>query len=161
MTLRTLSVIIAVLTLSACAGNYPSRSISDAFSAPAGLTRNACVFYFDYKSDIVRDDNRPQVEEWAAKLRDNPTQYIELEGKTDRIGSEAYNLELGLRRAANIKLALVAAGALKTQITVITSGESRPVVEGNSEIAHAANRCVDVYENIPHRPDAVRGSKQP
>ena len=52
---------------------------------------------------------------------------ITLEGHTDSIGTEAYNLDLSRRRAASVAQELVARGVVRDRLTVEGIGKLRPV----------------------------------
>ncbi|HLY59833.1 MAG TPA: OmpA family protein [Terriglobia bacterium] len=63
--------------------------------------------YFDFASDKLRPESAPVLAEIASALKDNPTWKLQVNGHTDNIGGDAYNLDLSNRRAASVKQALV------------------------------------------------------
>jgi len=63
--------------------------------------------YFDFASDKLRPESAPVLAEIAAALKDNPGWKLHVNGHTDNIGGDAYNLDLSNRRAAAVKQALV------------------------------------------------------
>ena len=63
--------------------------------------------YFDFASDKLRPESAPVLEEIASTLKNNPTWKLHVNGHTDNIGGDAYNLDLSNRRAAAVKQALV------------------------------------------------------
>ena len=63
--------------------------------------------YFDFASDKLRPESAPVLEEIASTLKNNPTWKLHLNGHTDNIGGDVYNLDLSNRRAAAVKQALV------------------------------------------------------
>jgi outer membrane protein OmpA-like peptidoglycan-associated protein len=63
--------------------------------------------YFDFASDKLRPESAPVLQEIAKTLTDNPTWKLHVNGHTDNIGGDAYNLDLSNRRAAAVKQALV------------------------------------------------------
>lgn len=60
----------------------------------------------------------------GAYLRVNPGSAVELVGHTDPLGTAAYNLGLGQRRADAVKAALLAGGAYPDQISTSSQGEA-------------------------------------
>ena len=56
---------------------------------------------FDFDKSNIRPDAVPILEEAARILKDNPTVAVQVQGYTDSIGTEAYNLRLSERRAAS------------------------------------------------------------
>ena len=63
--------------------------------------------YFDFASDKLRPESGPVLAEIASALKNNPTWKLHVNGHTDNIGGDAYNLDLSNRRAAAVKRALV------------------------------------------------------
>ena len=82
----------------------------------------------------------------AARRRPVPT--VCIVGRTDVVGAQNYNYELGLLRARSVKDALCKAlGALASRMTfvVYSLGETDPTPSGSSAAARARNRRVDVH----------------
>ncbi len=63
--------------------------------------------YFDFASDQIKKESEPVLAEIAQVMKQNATWNISVEGHTDNIGGDAYNLDLSQRRAAAVKQALV------------------------------------------------------
>ena len=73
---------------------------------------------------------------------------IELVGHTDPIGSDAYNIDLGRRRAEFIRRELVMRGVSPRILTVSSAGEQRPLPmydQENDELYRARLRRVELY----------------
>jgi outer membrane protein OmpA-like peptidoglycan-associated protein len=68
--------------------------------------------------------------------------YFEIEGHTDNIGSEAYNLQLGEKRATAVRNYLSQKGIPLHALNVISLGESRPVADNGTPQGRAQNRRV-------------------
>jgi len=102
------------------------------------------VIYFEYDSSNVRADFRTTIEAHAAYLAANPSVSISLEGHADERGSREYNLALGERRALAVRKQLVLLGASAGQVSAVSYGEERPVIEGHSEESYALNRRVEI-----------------
>ena len=71
-------------------------------------------------------------------------QSIRLEGHADERGTREYNLALGERRANAVRAYLVAQGASRSQIEVISYGEEKPANSGHNESSWAENRRVEI-----------------
>jgi OOP family OmpA-OmpF porin len=67
---------------------------------------------------------------------------ISVTGHADRMGSEARNIALSLRRADAVRKALIAGGISDNAITVAGLGESEPAVPTPDGVQEAANRRV-------------------
>lgn len=71
---------------------------------------------------------------------------VAIEGHTDSVGADAYNMELSRRRAEAVRDFLVAnfAQLAGTRFTVQGFGETRPVASNDTEEGRAANRRVEI-----------------
>lgn len=81
-----------------------------------------------------------------------PVHTVRLVGHTDNSGSDAYNLDLGRRRAASVQPLLVAAidrlrpgHSRSVQIVVQSLGEARPIAPNTTPQGRARNRRVEVF----------------
>ena len=77
-------------------------------------------------------------------LKANPDWKVSIEGHTDSTGNAAHNLDLSQRRAASVKIALVAAGIAADRLTTAGFGQTKPVASNDSAIGRAQNRRVEV-----------------
>ena len=69
---------------------------------------------------------------------------IVVSGHTDSVGSEAYNMKLGQRRADTVKSYLVERGVSSSKITTKSFGESQPVASNSTAEGRAKNRRAEV-----------------
>jgi OOP family OmpA-OmpF porin len=69
---------------------------------------------------------------------------ITISGHTDSVGSEAYNMKLGQRRADTVKDYLVSKGVPASKITTKSFGESQPVASNKTAEGRAKNRRAEV-----------------
>jgi peptidoglycan-associated lipoprotein len=76
----------------------------------------------------------------AELLMRHPDVTVQVEGHSDRWGSDIYNLALGQRRAESVRRYLNDYGVGATQLRVISYGEERPMVTEGSHVAEAPNR---------------------
>jgi peptidoglycan-associated lipoprotein len=120
------------------AGTWRGKSIDDP-SSP--LSKR--VIYFDYDSDLVRDEYRPILEAHAAYLAERGGRAT-LEGHTDERGSREYNLGLGERRGQSVQRVMSILGASGEQVRVVSFGEERPAADGQDDSAWALNRRVEI-----------------
>lgn len=68
---------------------------------------------------------------------------VRVEGHTDSIGSEQYNMDLSQRRAESVIDYLVANGVNATRLVPVGMGEGFPVANNDTDAGRAANRRVD------------------
>lgn len=109
--------------------------------------RRAVVYdlYFDFNSDVIREESEPTLREIAEVLRRNPDWTLSIEGHTDDVASDRYNLELSSRRAAAVKGALgTQFGIAGSRLTTAGFGESRPQDRNDTVEGRARNRRVEL-----------------
>lgn len=101
-------------------------------------------FFYNFDSNQVHQEYMPAIYAQAAYLVGHPDARVRLEGHTDSRGSRAYNQALGYRRARAVFDILKMKGVQSSQVQVISYGEEKPMVEGDSEAAFKMNRRVDL-----------------
>jgi len=77
------------------------------------------------------------------KARDQSV-YIEIQGHTDSTGSEAYNLQLGQRRAEAVRRYLNQRGIPLARMAVISYGMAAPIADNSTTEGRSVNRRVTV-----------------
>ena len=78
----------------------------------------------------------------AEILKSFDTNSVTVFGNTDEWGSDEYNYALGLKRANSVKDVLVSNG-VKTNVTMVSLGESNPVCTEKTKECWADNRRVE------------------
>lgn len=90
---------------------------------------NLTTIYFDYDKSEVRTGDAATLEANARAVKaaaDKGTRpSIVIEGHCCPIGTAAYNMALGMRRAESVKTFLVRLGVAETQLSTISYGEER------------------------------------
>lgn len=101
--------------------------------------------YFSFDSDEIRRESEPALQDIAALLRRHPDWTLAIEGHTDSIASDAYNLELSQRRAAAVRTALTRRYAVDgRRLTTAGIGEARPKDRNDTLEGRARNRRVEL-----------------
>jgi outer membrane protein OmpA-like peptidoglycan-associated protein len=77
-------------------------------------------------------------------LRDNPERTTKIEGHTDSMGNENYNLELSQRRAESVRAFLVQNGVEPNRIIARGYGETAPVASNETAAGRQQNRRVEL-----------------
>jgi outer membrane protein OmpA-like peptidoglycan-associated protein len=109
--------------------------------------RRAVIYdlYFDFNREIMREESEPTLREIAEVLRRNPDWTLAIEGHTDAVASDRYNLDLSARRAAAVKSALGERyGIAGARLTTAGFGESRPQDRNDTVEGRARNRRVEL-----------------
>ncbi len=99
--------------------------------------------YFDFDSYVIKDSEKPKLEQIAKWLKEHPTVRIRIEGNTDERGTEEYNMALGEKRAKAARDYLIMLGISPDRIEIVSYGEDNPVDPGHNEEAWAKNRRDD------------------
>jgi outer membrane protein OmpA-like peptidoglycan-associated protein len=101
--------------------------------------------YFDFNSDRIREQSEPTLREIADLMRRHPDWKLGIEGHTDSIASDQFNLDLSSRRAAAVKAALTTRyGIVETRLATSGAGESRPKDRNDTPEGRARNRRVEL-----------------
>ena len=116
---------------------------ADPLKDPSNILSKRTI-YFDYDSNIVKDEYKPIISAHAKYLSQNRSRRVRIEGNTDERGSREYNLALGQRRADAVKQMMELLGASGSQIETLSFGEEKPKAPGNDEAAWAENRRADI-----------------
>ncbi len=104
---------------------------------------------FEHNQAVLTRSGQTLLDEVASviKSHDNAFDFIMVEGHTNEIGSDRYNLKLSQRRAAAVKEYLVSRGIKPAHLHIIGFGESRPKLTAASGLSRdailAANRRVE------------------
>lgn len=100
--------------------------------------------FFDYDSNLVKDEFKPIVSAHARYLQQNPSAKMRVEGNADDRGSREYNLALGQRRADAIKQMMQLLGAQAAQVETVSFGEEKPRCKESAESCWSQNRRGDI-----------------
>jgi outer membrane protein OmpA-like peptidoglycan-associated protein len=101
--------------------------------------------YFDFASDRIKEESDAMLAAIAKVLQQHPSWSLAVEGHTDNIGGDPYNLDLSKRRAAAVKQALVARYAVDSKrLQTNGFGASRPKETNGTLEGRARNRRVEL-----------------
>ena len=95
---------------------------------------------FDFDKSSLNDLGRGRVRQIAELLADVPDLQIVVEGHTDFMGSDEYNMGLGERRATTVMNELAELGIDPARMSTVSYGESRPIFTEEEDWARAVNR---------------------
>ncbi len=88
---------------------------------------SASTVNFDFDRYVIRPDARSKLDDLVGKLRSVNLEVVIAVGHADRIGSDAYNMKLSVRRADSVKAYLVSKGIATSRIYTEGKGERQPV----------------------------------
>jgi OOP family OmpA-OmpF porin len=133
----------------------PAKAITpvpSAKPAPAKTVATVKVTYlsntlFDFDRSTIKPAGKQALDQLVAKLKTMTVEIAIAVGHTDSVGTDAYNLRLGMRRAEAVKQYLVSQGLEAGRIYSDTKGETQPVATNKTSAGRAENRrvVIEVY----------------
>jgi OOP family OmpA-OmpF porin len=121
--------------------------VSVAIEAPKQLvtkTTYAADTFFDFNRAVIKPEGRAKLDALALQINQITLEVVIATGHTDSVGSEAYNQNLGERRAQAVRAYLVSKGVNKRRVYVESRGESQPVADNKTAAGRAKNRRVEI-----------------
>jgi OOP family OmpA-OmpF porin len=129
-----------------CGGAWPGADI-DAVGAIGSAIRISLKssVLFDFDKSTLKPEATEELHNAALKIKEFSNVRIIIEGHTDNIGTDAYNRDLSMRRAAAVKDFFISQeGMEKYEIESSGFGESRPIATNDTEEGRAMNRRVEI-----------------
>lgn len=111
----------------------------DSTGSDGGKINGLNTIFFDYDTATITQESKRILAENAQWMKNNKAS-VQIEGHCDERGSIEYNLALGERRARSVKSYLTSLGVDGNRLTIISYGEEKPLIPGDSEAAWAKNR---------------------
>lgn len=99
---------------------------------------------FDFDRAELRPEAQGKLQELAVRLQRYNVEVVIVVGHTDSVGTDAYNMKLGDRRAQAVKNFLVAQGLERSRIYTESKGEKQPVADNKTSQGRAKNRRVEI-----------------
>ncbi len=87
----------------------------------------ASTVNFDFDRYVIRPDARSKLDDLVGQLRGVTLEVVIAVGHADRLGSDAYNMKLSVRRADSVKAYLVSKGIAASRIYTEGKGERQPI----------------------------------
>jgi len=100
--------------------------------------------YFDFNKYNIKREFIPVLDEGVAIIKSKPGLAVILEGHTDSIGSEKYNMALSIRRANSVKAYFVKKGIDSGRITAVGFGKLNPRYDNRTAEGRKLNRRVEI-----------------
>ncbi len=125
-------------------------SLDDLIGLPANVlvskkTMLPSDLLFDYNSDVLRESAKVGLMKLGLLMDRNPNLYCWIEGYTDLIGGDDFNLDLSRRRAAAVREYLVKSLRMDgDKIQPRGKGKLEPLVKAGSVEEQAPNRRVEI-----------------
>ena len=100
---------------------------------------------FPFNSDSLTPETRSQIDGFLSDLKETDDAIFLVAGHTDNAGSEAYNYELGQKRAASVARYLIAHKRLDPlRVTAVSYGKSAPIADNATREGRRKNRRIEI-----------------
>ena len=100
--------------------------------------------HFDFNKATLKPEGKSELDRAVEALKADPALKAEVDGHTDSVGSEAYNMKLSERRANAARDYIVSQGIDASRITTQGFGKSKPIASNDTAEGRAQNRRVEV-----------------
>ena len=105
---------------------------------------------FDFNRSNLTDEYKQQLDDLVKMIAQQNRYLIEVQGYTDAVGPEAYNLELSRRRAETVVRYLTMTHKIPlVRIFTLGYGEDSPTAENRTREGREQNRRVEVRMLVP------------
>jgi OOP family OmpA-OmpF porin len=118
--------------------------------APADIVRITYIgskIFFENNSDKLKVASLSQLDELTKILYKYEGASLTIEGHTDSVGSDDFNITLSQKRSESVKQYLIGKGISVDRLTGIGYGESKPIADNKSAMGRAKNRRVELKTN--------------
>lgn len=123
-----------------------------AASEAAAVSREGNLLAVTFRGDVTFDTDsteiRPglysEITRVASILKQYPDTFVRVEGHTDSVGSDTYNMDLSIRRANAVRTLLVREGVSGDRMQAVGYGESTPVATNSTTAGRQMNRRVEI-----------------
>ncbi|MBC8016619.1 MAG: OmpA family protein [Sporomusaceae bacterium] len=102
---------------------------------------------FDFDKDTLQQQAYPLLAKVIDVANKNPNWTYLLVGNTDSKGTDAYNMDLSLRRVKTVQNYLINQGIPSRLLTIDEKGEGQPIATNETEEGRAQNRRVEIHIN--------------
>jgi outer membrane protein OmpA-like peptidoglycan-associated protein len=109
-----------------------------------GLIVNMSDVLFDTGQYTLKPGAREKLAKVSGIILAHPGLKITVEGHTDSIGGDEYNMKLSENRASAVRSYLVSQGLNSGSVTAQGFGKARPVAENSSAVGRQQNRRVEL-----------------
>ena len=100
--------------------------------------------YFDFDKYNIKPEFAPVLDEGVNIIQSKPELKVVLEGHTDSVGTEKYNMALSIRRANSVKAYMTRKGVNPSRVTTVGYGKDRPRYDNSTAEGRKLNRRVEI-----------------
>jgi hypothetical protein len=105
----------------------------------------ASDYLFDFDKAVIKKQYYSKLDEIAVAIKKDPKMRVEVQGHTDGVGTEKYNMKLSIRRANAVRDYLIKKGGIAgNRLTAVGFGKTKPVASNDTKEGRAQNRRVEL-----------------
>jgi len=108
------------------------------------ITVIAGKIFFETGSDKLKLESDASLDELVVLMNKYPALHLTIEGHTDNVGEDAYNMTLSQKRTESVKAYLISKGISESRLKAIGFGETSPVADNKTAAGRAKNRRVEL-----------------
>jgi OOP family OmpA-OmpF porin len=108
------------------------------------ITLIASKIFFETNSAKLKLSSNAQLDDLAAIMQRYEGANLTIEGHTDNVGEDAYNMELSQKRTESVRAYLISKGVSESRLTAIGYGETKPIGDNKKASGKAQNRRVEL-----------------
>jgi outer membrane protein OmpA-like peptidoglycan-associated protein len=131
---------------SGCSGAYPGADVDaiGAIGSAFQISLDSSVL-FEFNKSELRPQAQATLDAAAAKIQEMKGRAITVDGHTDNVGGDDYNLKLSRARADSVRTYLLSKPALKGRVMTSRGyGARRPVAPNDTDEGRQQNRRVEI-----------------
>jgi len=133
------------------------KEIAQVKEEKRGLIISLSDILFDSGKATLLQGTQRQLAQLGKILSGYSDRRIIVEGHTDNVGGNAFNLQLSEARAESVRNALIEQGVSPNLISAVGYGQSKPVASNDTRQGRAQNRRVEIVVLNPPSPSAPSG----
>ena len=111
------------------------------------ITYIGSKLFFENNSDKLKVASLSQLDALILILNKYQAAKLTIEGHTDSVGADDFNMTLSQKRSNSVKQYLIGKGIEEARLTAIGFGETKPVATNNTALGKAKNRRVELKTN--------------
>ncbi len=96
--------------------------------------------YFETGKSALKKASYASLNQIVSVLKKDPSLYVDIEGHTDNVGDDDYNMTLSQERADACRTYIIGQGISEERITAKGYGETMPITDNESATGRAQNR---------------------
>lgn len=108
------------------------------------ITEIASKIFMETNSDKLKVASLAQLDALTDILKKYEAANLIIEGHTDNVGDDAYNMTLSQKRTESVKVYLMGKGIMESRLTAVGFGETKPIADNKTSLGRAKNRRVEL-----------------